>query len=125
MDALVFYAAVHVNAAPGAGVALDRRRLVDDLKLVSVRDNLDLVTADDGDLAEDRALGLPALGAAADVIVRCLRSDPDLVSTAAENPATGRRNSLPLGDPELMLGRDARLGTRAARVAGVCQGALA
>ena len=47
------------------------------------------------------------------------------VSTAAEKPATGRRNSLPLGDPELMLGRGARLGTRAPRIAGVCQGALA
>ena len=33
----------------------------------------------------------------------------DMVSTAAEKPATGRRNSLPLGDPELMLGRGARL----------------
>jgi phage recombination protein Bet len=47
------------------------------------------------------------------------------LSTAVEKPATWRRKSLPLGHPDLMLGRDARLGMRAPRIAGVCQGALA
>ena len=56
----------------------DRRRRIDDLQLVRVRGDLDLVAADDGDQGEDRALGLPALGAAAGVVVRGLRADVDL-----------------------------------------------
>jgi hypothetical protein len=50
----------------------------------------------------------------------------DVVSTAAEKPATGRRKSLPPrgSGTDAGTGR-ARLGTRAPRIAGVCQGALA
>ncbi len=47
------------------------------------------------------------------------------VSTSAEKPVTRRRNCLPPRGLERMLGYGARLGTRALRIAGVCQGALA
>ena len=47
-------------------------------------------------------------------------------STAEGKPTTGRRKSLPpFGGRELMPGGGARIGTRAPRIAGVCQGALA
>src|SRR5687768_17984400 len=57
-----------MHAAAGAGVALDRRLLVDDLQLVGVRGHAQVVPADDTDQREGRALRLPALGAAADVV---------------------------------------------------------
>jgi len=48
-----------------------------------------------------------------------------VLSTAEEKPATGRRNSLPPRGSVTAAGRGARLGMRALRIAGVCQGALA
>ena len=53
------------------------------------------------------------------------RETQEMVSTAAEKPATGRRNSLPPRGSGMDAGCGARLGTRAPRIAGVCQGALA
>ncbi len=47
------------------------------------------------------------------------------VSTAAEEPATGRRKTLPPWGRVTDAGIGTRLGTRAPRIAGVCQGALA
>ena len=67
--------AVHVHAATGARVALDRRFRVDHAELRLVRRDLELVARNDTDLREQRAYRLPALRATADVIVRNLRAD--------------------------------------------------
>src|SRR5690242_7110729 len=74
---VVLDASVHVHAATSAGVALDRRIRVDDLELVGVLRDLDLVFRHDRDDGEIRAFGLPALGAAARVLVRYIRTDTD------------------------------------------------
>ena len=66
---LVFDAAVHVHATAGAGITLDRGIGVDDLELLGVGGDAELVASDDRHLGEHRALRLPALGAAAYVIV--------------------------------------------------------
>src|SRR5579863_947873 len=65
---LVLDAAVHMGATGTAGITLDGRLLVDDLQLVAIRADAQLIAADDGYDREQRALGLPALGAAAHVI---------------------------------------------------------
>src|ERR1043166_4734303 len=69
---------VHVRAARGAGVALDQRRFVDDGEPIAPRQHLDLVAGHDGDHREDRPRWLPALGAAAHVVVRDVRANRDL-----------------------------------------------
>ena len=58
-----------MNAAPRAGVSLKSRGGVDDLKLIFVGGYAKLVTRHDRDQREYRAFGLPALGAAAYVIM--------------------------------------------------------
>ena len=66
---LVLDAAVHVGAAALAGVALDGGRGVDDLQLVAVLGHRDVVARHNGDDREHRAFRLPALGAAAGMVV--------------------------------------------------------
>jgi len=76
--ALVLDAAVHVNAAPGAGVALNRRTRVDNLELLAVGRDGDLGPAMPRRTTENSApLGFPALGAAARMIERHVRPDAD------------------------------------------------
>src|SRR5256885_15725993 len=70
-------AAVHVNAASGTGVALNRRARVDDLELLAVGRDGELVPRHHRDHREERALGLPALGAAARMIERHVRPAAD------------------------------------------------
>lgn len=62
-------AAEEVHAAVLAGVALDGGGLVDDGQLGPVGGHGELVAGHDGNHGEERAGGLPALGAAAGVVV--------------------------------------------------------
>src|SRR5678815_1989596 len=95
---LVLDAAVHVHAAAGARIPLDHRVGVDDLQLLLSRRDLDLVAPDDGDLRKQRAGGLPALGTAADVVVRRLRGegyrDRPLRALAFQSSARERSGAL-------------------------------
>jgi len=75
---LVLDPAIHVNAAFAAAMALDRGGFVHHFQLVAVFQYLDRVTRHDRDLTEGRAIGLPAPGAAADMVVGGLAPDPDL-----------------------------------------------
>jgi hypothetical protein len=59
-------------------MALDRRRGIDDLKLVGIGGDLEIVARHHRDHRKQRALRLPALGAAADMIVGGIAFDPDL-----------------------------------------------
>src|SRR5258707_612519 len=89
---LVLDASVHVYAAGRTGVALDPRLLVHDPQLVTVRGHCDLVPRGHADEREQRALGLPALAAAADVIeCRVVRNANAhwVVRTPARENATG------------------------------------
>jgi hypothetical protein len=72
---LVFDSAVHVNATPGAGVALNGRGCIHDRQPIFVGGDANLVTRHHRDLREHRALGFPALGTATDVIMCTLRAD--------------------------------------------------
>jgi hypothetical protein len=60
------------------GVALDRRRGVNDAKLVAIFEHRHVVARDHGDDGKGRPVGLPALGAAAGVIVRDVSLDAAL-----------------------------------------------
>lgn len=71
-------AAEEVDAALAAGVALDHSLRVDDLELVGIGGHAQLVTRHDGHDAEQRALGLPALGAPARVVVCHLTAESHL-----------------------------------------------
>src|SRR5215831_10634837 len=73
--ALVVDPAVHVDAALLARVPLDGRLGIHDCELVAVRFDAQVVARDDGDLREQRSFRLPALGAAAHVIVCALTLD--------------------------------------------------
>ena len=72
---LVLDAPVHVHAAVLAGMALDGRLGIDDRQLVGVRDDLQPLARHDCHLREKGALRLPALGAAAHMVVRGLPRD--------------------------------------------------
>src|SRR5579871_2715361 len=72
---LVLDAPVHVYTATGTGIALDRRLLVDDLELVGIRRHRDLVASANANNGESRPLRLPALGTAARMVERDVRSD--------------------------------------------------
>src|SRR6185437_5452554 len=76
--ALVLDAAVHMRAAGLAGIALDRRRAIDDLQLVAVFQNAHAVARDHGHDREGRAFRFPALAAAAGMIVSDIPLDGDL-----------------------------------------------
>jgi hypothetical protein len=58
-----------MNAAFLAGVAQDERCRIDHGELVAILDDLDILCAGDGDDREDRTCRLPALGAAACMVV--------------------------------------------------------
>src|SRR5437016_3974629 len=91
--ALVLDAAVHMRAASLAGVTLDRRRRVNDLELVAVFENGHVVARDDSDDRKGGALGLPAFGAAAGVVVGDVPLDADLdgpVLAFADERAAGK-----------------------------------
>lgn len=70
-------AAEQVHAALLARVALDGGVLVDDGQLVAVGDDGDLVARQYADEREDGAAGLPALGAAAEVVVEDVGAELD------------------------------------------------
>src|ERR1700678_3320158 len=66
---------VQVDAAHLACMTLNGLRRIDDAQLVAVLSDLHLVLRHDRDHREQHALRPPALGAAADVVVRDLRAD--------------------------------------------------
>lgn len=67
---LLLDTAKEVHTALCTGVALDRRALIDDLQLVPVGSHLNLVPGDDTNDGKEGAGWLPALRAAARVVVR-------------------------------------------------------
>src|ERR1700733_4461523 len=75
---LVLDAAVHMRAADLAGVPLDGLRGIDDVKLVAILQHGDVVAWNHRNHREDRAVGFPALGAAAGVVVGDIALDADL-----------------------------------------------
>src|SRR5262249_34258855 len=82
-----------MRAAALAGIALDHRRGIDDRKLVAVFEHSDVLPRDNRDHGEDRPFGLPALGAAAGVIVGDIALDADLdrpVLAFADQGAAGK-----------------------------------
>src|SRR5437879_8826760 len=89
--ALVLYPSIHVHAALLAGMPVDGSLGVHDRELVAVRLDAQVVAPHDGDLREQRPFGIPALGAAAHVIVRALPLDryldPVLRAVAIKRPA--------------------------------------
>src|SRR5690348_8594472 len=90
---LILDATVHVRAASLAGVTLDHRGGIDDLELVAVLEHGDVLTRHHRDDREGRALRLPALGAAAGVVVRDVALDADLdrvVRAFADQRAAGK-----------------------------------
>src|SRR5579871_1501877 len=74
----VLDAAVHMRAASLAGVALDHSGGVDDLQLVAVLQHRNVLPWHDGDDGEVCALRLPALGAAAGVVMGDVALDANL-----------------------------------------------
>ena len=105
---LVLDPAVHVHATLGARIALDCCLLVDDLQLVLVGRHRQLVARDHAYDRECRTFRLPALGAAAGVVVGDLRVDLDLHlvtgAPAFEGPARESRG--PLGNAFVHGGMD-------------------
>src|ERR1700716_2991037 len=75
---LVLDAAIHMRAAHLAGISLDRRRAIDDLQLVAVFEHRHIFARHNGDHREGRAVGLPAFGAAAGMVVGDVALDADL-----------------------------------------------
>lgn len=68
-------AAEEVDAAGLAGVALDGGAGVEDVQFLRVGSHFDVVDGHDGDDGEERAFGLPALRAAAGVVVEDVAGD--------------------------------------------------
>jgi hypothetical protein len=95
--ARVVDAAVHMHAAGLAGVALDGGVGIDDLELVAVGRDRKVVARRDRHDGEQRAFGLPALGAAACMVMGGLALDRhrDLVvrTLAVEGAAREVRGS--------------------------------
>src|ERR1700730_16304876 len=90
---LVLDAAEHVGPANLAGMPLDRCRSVDDVKLVAVLKNAHVVARHNGDHRKDRALRLPAFGAATGMVVGDIPLDADLdrlLLAFADKGATGK-----------------------------------
>ena len=69
--------AVHVSPAHFAGVTLNRRALVHDMQFLRMGDHLELVDRHDSDHRKQRAVRLPALRAAAGVVVGDIAGDAD------------------------------------------------
>src|SRR6185437_680146 len=76
--ALVLDAAIHMRAAGLAGIALNYCGRIDDLQLLAVFEHRHVLARHYGDDRENRAFRLPALGAAAGVVVRDVALDADL-----------------------------------------------
>src|SRR5579871_531100 len=74
----VLDATVHVGPAGLAGMALDDRGGIDDLQLVAILQHGHVLPRHDGDDGEGRALRLPALGAAAGMVMGDVALDADL-----------------------------------------------
>src|SRR6185437_5908979 len=77
----VLDAAIHVDAAIFAGVTLDGRVSIHDLEPIGILGSTELIARHNRDLREQRALGLPAFGASAYVIVGALGRDAHLYET--------------------------------------------
>ena len=88
-----------MRAAGAAGVALNCGVCVDHAELVGVGGHLDGVFGDDSDDGEERARGLPALGAAAGVVVGdvALEVYDNFVLGAAAVEVTARELGVALG----------------------------
>jgi hypothetical protein len=71
-------AAVHVDAAYGAGVPLDRCIAIHDFKPFGVLADTELIARHNGDLRKQGTCGLPTFGASAHVIMSALRRDAHL-----------------------------------------------
>src|SRR5262249_30357091 len=91
--ALVLDTPVHMRTADLAGMTLDHRRRVDDLKLVAVFEHGYVLTRYNGDDRKSCALGLPAFGAPTSVVVRDVALDGHLdgaVLALANQGAAGK-----------------------------------
>jgi hypothetical protein len=75
---VTFDGAIHVHAAFDASVALDEGGAVDNLEFVAIFDDLDMVVRRHGDNRKYGARRLPALGAAASVVMGDIALDGDL-----------------------------------------------
>src|SRR5688572_7998146 len=90
----VLDASVHVDTAAAAGMALDGGAGVDDVELLPVGRDAQVVPGDHGHDGEQRTGGLPALGAAAGMVVRDVALDADGHRLAGA--VTGERAALEL-----------------------------
>jgi hypothetical protein len=70
----IFDAAVHMNAAAAAGMALNCGRGIDNLQLIAIRRHLNLIPRDHGDNREKISRRLPALRTTAGMIMGRLRA---------------------------------------------------
>jgi len=81
-----------MNTALFAGIALNGRRLIDNLQLVSVCRYAEIFFGDDCNLGKKRTLGFPALAATANMVMSTLRSHGNLnrfIVAAAMQISTG------------------------------------
>lgn len=101
-------AAEEVDAAVTAGVALDDGGGVDDLELVLVGGHGDVLAGEDADDGEEGAGGLPALGAAAGVVVGdvALEVDGDFVGRALALEGAAGEVGVASGQPVVDEGVD-------------------
>ena len=97
---MIFYSSIHMNTAFLAGMALNGRRLIDNLQLVGVcshaqiifRYDGNLIFRYDGNLRKKRALRFPALAATTSMVMSTLRSHGNLdrfIVAVAMQKATG------------------------------------
>ena len=108
---VTFDRAVHMHAAFRAGMTLDEGSRIDDRDLAAVFDDLDIVCRR-GDDREDGTFGLPALDAAARVVMGDVAFDADLdgllaqlqTSTPPEKAASVALNPLSMDGCIAMLG---------------------
>jgi hypothetical protein len=76
-----------MRAASAAGMALDRRRGIDDFEFVAVLQYRDIVARNNGDYGKGRAVGFPAFGATTGVVVGEAPAPPALSKSSAATPA--------------------------------------
>lgn len=87
----IFNAAIHVSTALPASVTTDRGTLINHPQFVTVGGDFQFVARNNRNNGEHRTIRLPALGAAARMVVSCLRSqlnDNRLVGAVASNSTT-------------------------------------
>lgn len=87
---LLLDAAIQMNPAVAAGIALDHSRRIDDGELRRVGLNAEVVARDHADNGEQGPAGLPALAAATGVVVGdvAFQCDNDLVGWAVAAQST-------------------------------------